>query len=67
MTVEWSPAMKAKFGAVLVLDYMSEEESDPKQAPAETHLHSLGLGKRRTARVEGSIGRARDDHVNGQG
>ena len=25
-----SPATKAKFGAVLTLDYMSEEESDPK-------------------------------------
>ena len=66
-TVEWSPATKAKFGAVLTLEYMSEEESDPKQAPAETHRHSFGLGKPRTARAEASIGRARDGHVNGQG
>ena len=29
-TVDWSPAKKAKFVEVLTLDYMSEEESDPK-------------------------------------
>ena len=29
-TVEWSPATITKFGAVLTLDYMSEEDSDPK-------------------------------------
>ena len=29
-TIEWSPGTKAKFGAVLTLEYMSKEESDPK-------------------------------------
>ena len=29
-TVDWSPSTKAKFAAVLTLDYVSEEESDPK-------------------------------------
>ena len=31
-TVDWSPATKAKFAAVLTSDYMSEEESDPKHS-----------------------------------
>ena len=35
--------------------------------PAETHRHSLGLGKPRTARAEAAIGRSRDDPVNSQG
>ena len=51
--VEWSPGTKAKFGAVLTLDYMSEEESDPKHPqqkctviPLAWESHELRVLKR---------------------
>ena len=52
-TVNWSPSTKAKFAAVLTLDYVSEEESDPKHPqrkrtviPLAWESHKLHVLKR---------------------
>ena len=40
-TVDWSPATNAKFAVVLTLDYMSEEDSNPKHPQRKRTITSL--------------------------